>query len=117
MENTQAEAAGITAEMAKGRSFASLARERSIDEKSRDRFGKIESTAFDALDKSLEEAALRLREGEVNSVVKLAENGYAIVLAVDMAHYRSGTRAFISGGKKSSATASRSEKSFARWNR
>ncbi len=95
--NTQADAEGIIAEMAKGRSFASLAKERSVDEESRDRFGEIKSTAFEGLDKPLKEAALKLRPGQVSGVLALSDKRHAIVLLVDMTHYRNGARAFKSG--------------------
>ncbi len=100
MVNTEKEAEDITAEVAKGRSFASLARERSIDEKSRDHFGEIEPADFDSLDRPLREAALLLREGELSGALKLSDKRYAIVLVVDMTHYRSGARAFKSGDLK-----------------
>ncbi len=98
--NTQTEAENIIAEVASGRSFAALAKERSIDKKSRDHFGEVEPVAFGALDKPLKDAALRLREGELSSVLKLADKRYAIVLAVDMTRYRNGARAFKSGDFK-----------------
>jgi tetratricopeptide (TPR) repeat protein len=102
--NKQAEAGNILSEMNKGRSFASLAKERSIDEKTRDRYGEIEPAAFDSLDRPLKEAALRLGEGEVSGVITLGDDRHALVLIVDMTHYRKGTRAFRSGDFKTAET-------------
>jgi Tfp pilus assembly protein PilF len=102
--NKQSEAESILSEINKGGSFALLARERSIDEKSRDRYGEIEKGAFESLDKPLKEAALRLREGQVSGVVSLGDNRYGIVLVIDMGPYRKGSRAFRSGDFKTAET-------------
>ncbi len=96
----QSEAENILAEINKGRSFASLAKERSIDKNSRDRYGEIEAAAFEGLDGPLKKAALKLGEGEVSGVIALGDNRYALALAVDMTHYRKGAKAFRSGDFK-----------------
>jgi tetratricopeptide (TPR) repeat protein len=96
----QSEAENILAEINKGGSFASLAKERSVDKKSRDRYGEIEASAFERLDEPLKKAALKLGEGEVSGVIALGDNRYALALVVDMTHYRKGTRAFRSGDFK-----------------
>jgi parvulin-like peptidyl-prolyl isomerase len=94
---TQPGAEQILSEIDKGASFASLAKERSVDEKSRDSYGEIEPAAFESLEAPLKDAALRLREGEVSGVIALGNNRYALVQAVDMGHYRKGTKAFRAG--------------------
>ncbi|MGC2061764.1 MAG: peptidylprolyl isomerase [Thermodesulfovibrionales bacterium] len=94
--NSQAEADKILVEISKGVTFAILAKERSVDEKSRDRYGEIEPTAFESLDKPLKEAALRLQEGEVSGAIPLGDTSRALVLAVDMTYYRKGNKAFRS---------------------
>jgi len=96
----QSEAENILAEIGKGRSFASLAKERSVDEKSRDRYGEITAPAFESLDERLKEAALKLSGGEVSRVIALGDNRRALVLMVDMAHYRKGAKAFRLGDFK-----------------
>ncbi len=98
--NTQSEAEGILSELDKGRSFASLAKERSIDEHSRERFGEIEAAAFEGLDKPLKEAALQLGEGGVSRLIMLKDKRFALLLVVDMSHYRKGAKAFREGDFK-----------------
>jgi tetratricopeptide (TPR) repeat protein len=94
--NSQSEAENILAEINKGASFALLAKERSADAKSRDRYGELEPAAFESLDKPLKETALRLGDGEVSGVITLGDNRRALVLAVDMTYYRKGAKAFRS---------------------
>jgi tetratricopeptide (TPR) repeat protein len=94
--NSQSEADSLLDEIKKGASFALLAKERSVDEKSRDRYGEIDAAAFERLEKPLKEAALRLRDGEFSGVIALRDNRHAIILAVDMTYYLKGTRAFRS---------------------
>lgn len=94
--SSQADADKLLAEISKGATFAILAKESSVDEKSRDRYGEIEPTAFQNLDKPLQEAALRLQEGEVSGAIPLSDNRRALVLAVDMTYFRKGARAFRS---------------------
>ena len=94
------EAEKILSEIDKGISFASLAKERSVDEKSRDRYGEIEPAAFEGLEAPLKDAALRLGEGEVSGVIALGNNRYALMLVVDLTHYRKGTKAFKAGDFK-----------------
>lgn len=98
--NTESEAESILSELHKGRTFASLAKERSIDEKTRDRFGEVDPAAFDSLDRPLKEAALHLGEGKVSEGITLRENKYALVLVVDMSYYRKGAKAFRAGDFK-----------------
>jgi tetratricopeptide (TPR) repeat protein len=98
--NTQSEAENILSELGKGRSFASLAKERSIEKKSRERFGEVGADAFDGLDKPLKEAALKLGVGEVSKLIKLGDKRYALVLIVDMSNYRKGAKAFREGDFK-----------------
>lgn len=102
--NSRAEAENIRSEINKGRTFSSLAKERSVDEKSRDRYGEIEPASFESLDKPLKEAALQLGQGEVSEVIMLGENRYALVLAVDMRSYRKGANAFRSRDFKTAET-------------
>jgi tetratricopeptide (TPR) repeat protein len=102
--NKQSDAENILSEINKGGSFALLAKERSVDEKSRDRYGEIEKGAFESLDKPLKEAALRLREGQVSGVISLGDNRYGLVLVIDMGPYKNGSRAFRSGDFKTAET-------------
>ncbi len=92
----RAEAENILSEIRSGRSFASLAKEKSIDEKSRSRYGEIDPADFTGLAAPLKEAALRLEEGKVSGVISLGDNRYALALAVDLSDYRQGSRAFRS---------------------
>ncbi len=98
--NSQPEAEGLLAEIDKGRPFASLAKEKSIDEKTRDRYGEVEAAAFEGLDRPLKEAALQLGEGEVSKVISLGDKRHALLLVVDLAHYRKGAKAFRAGDFK-----------------
>jgi tetratricopeptide (TPR) repeat protein len=102
--SSQSDAEEILAEISKGAAFAVLARERSVDEKSRNRYGEIEPAAFESLDMPLKEAALRLKDGEVSGVIPLSDNRRAIVLAVDMTYYRKGARAFRSNDFRTAET-------------
>jgi foldase protein PrsA len=88
----QSEAEDILVEINEGRPFAFLAKERSVDEKSRDRYGEIVAPVFESLDERLKEAALKLSGGEVSRVIALGDNRRALVLMVGMAHYRKGPR-------------------------
>ncbi|HXX57237.1 MAG TPA: peptidylprolyl isomerase [Thermodesulfovibrionales bacterium] len=96
----RADAEKLLSEIHGGKSFASLAKESSLDKGSRERYGEIEETAFESLDKPLKEAAFRMGEGEVSEVIPLGDNRHALLLVVDLAYYRKGAKAFRSGDVK-----------------
>jgi parvulin-like peptidyl-prolyl isomerase len=98
-----AEAESILAEINKGVPFALLAKERSVD-RSRESYGEIAKSAFEQLDQPLKDAAFRLSEGRVSGVITLGDKRYALVLVVDMAYYRNGSRAFRSGDFRTAET-------------
>ncbi len=87
----------ILAEINSGRSFALLAKERSTDESSRDRYGDLGPVEIVSLAAPLRKSAAVLKDGEVSNIIKLDESHYALLQLVDLSYYRIGARAFKAG--------------------
>jgi Flp pilus assembly protein TadD len=90
-------ASEILSEVRGGKSFALLAKERSIDEKSRDRYGDLGPIELRSLALPLRKAAAELKDGEMSDIIKLDENRYALLQIVDLHYYSVGARAFRAG--------------------
>ncbi len=93
---TAREAQEVLSAVRSGKSFAQLAKERSID-KSSDRYGELDSTAISSLPGPLRTAIPPLREGDISGVVRLADDRYALLQFIDLRQYRLGAAAFRAG--------------------
>ncbi|HTR45744.1 MAG TPA: hypothetical protein VMH06_08540, partial [Thermodesulfovibrionales bacterium] len=62
----QSDADAALAEIGRGTLFALIARERSLDEKSREHYGELDADAIAALGQPLKDVISRLAEGEVS---------------------------------------------------
>lgn len=80
MVASQAEAEGIRQELLAGKDFAALARARSQDEASAERGGDLGPIAHGQTEAPFEEAAFRLKEGELSEVVH-TDQGYHVLKA------------------------------------
>jgi tetratricopeptide (TPR) repeat protein len=94
------EAREIVEEIKAGKSFAVLAKEKSIDEATKDSYGYLGEVSIKALDEPLRNAASVLNEGQVSDVIKLDDNRYALLQAVDLRFYGEGEKAFGAGDFK-----------------
>jgi Flp pilus assembly protein TadD len=94
---SEQEARDMLAEIRSGRQFAFVAKERSLDTASRERYGDLGPTPIERLEKPLQEAVAGLSDGDTSDVVKLAPDRYAIVQAVDLSYYRKGRKDFQTG--------------------
>ncbi|MDP2277546.1 MAG: peptidylprolyl isomerase, partial [Nitrospirota bacterium] len=79
------DASEILSELKKGKSFAFLAKEKSIDE-SRGGYGYIGNVAISKLKAPLREAVTRLKDGETSGAIKLEDDRYAIVQVIDQSY-------------------------------
>lgn len=93
---SDSEAGEILSEIKNGKPFAFAAKEKSLDEKSRDNYGYLEKVAIEALDISLQEAVSKMNEGQTSGVIRLRDGRYAIVQIVVLKYYAEGKRAFDS---------------------
>ncbi len=94
---SKTDANDILHEIGKGKTFASLAKARSIDEKSRDAFGYLGEVAVQTLDRPVQEALARLRPGETSGVIALGDKRFVLVQKTDIHYFTEGEKAFISG--------------------
>jgi tetratricopeptide (TPR) repeat protein len=92
---SRAEAGHILEEIRKGKAFALLAKEKSIDETSRKMYGLIGEVAVASLDKPIREAVSDLREEQTSGVIALDESRFAIVQLSTNRYYEAGEKAFI----------------------
>lgn len=90
---TETEAERIVAEIGDGGSFASLAKERSIDS-SAAKYGDLGRVAIEDFEKPLRDVLSGMKEGETSGVVGLSNERYAVVRVVDLSFYRKGAKAF-----------------------
>ena len=90
----QSDADAALAEIGRGTLFALIARERSLDEKSREHYGELDADAIAALGQPLKDVISRLAEGEVSGVVQLDDRRFALLQMVDLSYYRKGSAAF-----------------------
>lgn len=88
------EAEDLLSRIGKGESFAALAKERSLDEKSRIRYGEMEAADLEKLENALKDCIAVLKEGEVSGVIPVGDNKFALAYLVDLDNYREGSRAF-----------------------
>jgi TolA-binding protein len=94
------EAKGILSEIKRGRPFAILARERSLDEKTKKEGGYIGKTDGRGLPSGISEAMAGLKEGEVSEPIPLEEGRYAIIQVITLRYYAEGMKAFRKGNFK-----------------
>ena len=98
------DAGEILSEIKNGKPFAFLAKDKSLDEESRDECGYLGKVAVNKLDAPLREIISQLRDGEVSSVIKLKDNRYTIVQIVDLKYYKKGAAAFRAKDFKTAET-------------
>jgi foldase protein PrsA len=79
---TEDEAKAVLAELAKGADFAKLAKEKSEDPGSKDNGGEIGFAAKGQLVKEFEDAAFKLKPGEISGIVK-TQYGYHIIKGIE----------------------------------
>ncbi|MDP2279425.1 MAG: tetratricopeptide repeat protein, partial [Nitrospirota bacterium] len=91
---SEKDAGEILSEIKNGKPFAFLAKEISLDEKSRDEYGYLGKVAVNKLEAPLREAASRLKDGEISGAIKLTDNRYAIIQIVELRYYTKGAKAF-----------------------
>lgn len=94
------EAREILSEIKKGRPFATLARERSLDEKTKKEGGYIGKTDGKGLPQGIGEAIRGLKEMEVSEPIPLESNRYALIQVITLRHYAEGMKAFRKGNFK-----------------
>jgi parvulin-like peptidyl-prolyl isomerase len=97
LTRSDADARDILSQVKKGKSFALLAKARSIDEKSRDAFGYLGQVDIQTLDKPVQEALTHLKPGETSDVIPLDDKRFALVQKTDVHYFTEGEKAFISG--------------------
>ncbi len=78
MVRSEADAQQVLEDLRSGRDFAALARERSVDAESARRGGELGLVARGATPKPFEDAAFKLKAGEVSPVVK-TEYGFHVI--------------------------------------
>jgi tetratricopeptide (TPR) repeat protein len=101
---SQSEADSVLAELGRGTLFPLVAKERSLDEKSRDRYGELDAEAIANLGQILKDVIAGLGEGEVSGVIQIEGNRFALVQMVDLSHYRKGAAAFRAKDFKTAET-------------
>ncbi len=94
---SRSDAEEILSQIRRGKPFASLAKTRSIDEKSRDAFGYLGEVAVQTLDRPVREALGHLKPGETSGVIALDDKRYVLVQKTDVRYFTEGEKAFISG--------------------
>jgi parvulin-like peptidyl-prolyl isomerase len=94
---SESDAKDILAELKRGKSMALLAKERSIDENTRDAYGYLGEVALGTLDASLQQPIFQLKEGQTSGVIRMDSNRYAIAQVTDVSLYREGEKALIAG--------------------
>lgn len=97
---TAQEAEEVLAAVRSGKAFALLAKERSID-KSRERYGELDSADRRSLAGPLNAAVSLMREGDISRVIRIDNDHYALIQSIDLRNYRSGAAAFRAGDFKS----------------
>jgi parvulin-like peptidyl-prolyl isomerase len=100
LTKSEADANDILSAIRKGKTFASLAKARSIDDKSRNAFGYLGEVEVQTLDKPVQEALTHLKSGETSGVIPLDDKRYALVQKTDIRYFTEGEKAFVSGDKK-----------------
>ena len=94
---SESDARDVLAELRKGKSMALLARERSIDENTRESYGYLGEVAVNTLHSTLQRPLLLLKEGQTSGVIRMEQDRYAIAQVTDTTLYREGEKAFIAG--------------------
>lgn len=82
-------------ELKKGNSFARIAKERSIDENSRDEFGYLGEVDIETLDAPIRDAVRGLRVGQISRIINLDDGRRAVLQSADFHYFKEGERAFI----------------------
>lgn len=92
---SEAAAEEVLSDLKKGRSFVSVVREKSIDEKNRAEWGYLGEVKLDSLDGPIKEALRDLKVGQTSRLIKLDEGRYAIFQSTDYHFFKEGENAFI----------------------
>lgn len=91
---SRSEADQVLSELKKGSSFAALAKEKSLDEKSREDYGYLGRIKLESLSKDIRASVAGLKRGQISGIVKLGDR-YAIMQAADFHYYEAAEAAFI----------------------
>jgi tetratricopeptide (TPR) repeat protein len=91
---SESEAQDVLRQLKDGKSFAFLARERSLDEHSRMRYGELQESEVKNLPEVLKRAISNLPDGQISGIVKLEGDRYAIAQVINLQYYRKGAKAF-----------------------
>ncbi len=92
---SEPEAEEVLSGLKKGRSFAMTAKERSIDERTRNEFGYLGEVDVGTLDRPIRDAVRGLKAGQMSDVVALGGGRFAIIQSADFHYFREGETAFI----------------------
>jgi tetratricopeptide (TPR) repeat protein len=92
---TESEAGEVLSDLKKGRSFALIAKERSIDERTGGEFGYLGEVDIETLDTPIKDAVRNLKAGQISRIIKLDEGRCAIIQSADYHYFKEGESAFI----------------------
>jgi parvulin-like peptidyl-prolyl isomerase len=92
---SESEAGEVLSDLKKGKSFAVIAKDRSIDERTRGAFGYLGEVEIGTLDMPIQDAVRNLKVGQVSEIIKLGEGRYAIMQSADFHYFKEGEKAFI----------------------
>jgi parvulin-like peptidyl-prolyl isomerase len=86
---SESEAGEVLSDLKKGKSFAMIAKERSIDEGTRGEFGYLGEAEIGTLDTPIQDAVRNLKVGQ------MSEGRYAIMQSADFHYFKEGENAYI----------------------
>jgi tetratricopeptide (TPR) repeat protein len=92
---SESEAGEVLSDLKKGKSFAMIAKERSIDERTRGEFGYLGEAEIGTLDTPIQDAVRNLKVGQMSEIIKLGEGRYAIMQSADFHYFKEGENAYI----------------------
>ena len=92
---SESEAGEVLSDLKKGRSFAMIAKERSIDERTRGEFGYLGDVETGTLDAPIQGAVRNLKVGQMSEIIGLGGGRFAIMQSADFHWFKEGEKAFI----------------------